>query len=381
MSIISMFLNNIKKEILPSILALMLLAFMLPFAVSCGDGSDGWVVQVWQPSSEGQPEELLAYGAAVEDGSHVLTVLDYEEYTPGELLVVSPEYGQFAASIQAIDYRTSATLLRLQDANLPVAETGSILPAGTEQEALICGWNSEGYVKNRINATFLEELYPLFFTTSLSNGIDGIQEEGGLGAGEGSPVIDGEGRLIGLLGGSWSKLVVRLGFPGDLPPAVSIEGAMALLSDTSRNEGPAAVVVADDNNATDSLSRLPISTLENIDTVIMDLLDELGEPLPLEDMSAFKLREDSFSLMIGIGCEDGVMLAAAFTYPVELYKSDGSLPAEVKWVGIQWKRDEGKPNRLFYGSVPYAVEGAYGIEGDISELEQLLQPVLQKLSD
>jgi hypothetical protein len=41
------------------------------------------MVQVWQPSAAGEPEDLLAYGVVVGDGNHVLTVLDYEEYTPG----------------------------------------------------------------------------------------------------------------------------------------------------------------------------------------------------------------------------------------------------------------------------------------------------------
>ena len=48
-------------------------------------------------------------------------------------------------------------------------------------------------------------------------------------------------------------------------------------------------------------------------------------------------------------------------------------------VGIQWNRSEDKPNRLLYGSTTYAVEGAYSIEGDIGDLIQILQPVLQKI--
>jgi hypothetical protein len=43
---------------------------------------------------------------------------------PVKLAGVSLEYGQFQAAIQAIDYRTSATLLQLEDANLPIAEIG-----------------------------------------------------------------------------------------------------------------------------------------------------------------------------------------------------------------------------------------------------------------
>ena len=73
------------------------------------------------------------------------------------------------------------------------------------------------------------------------------------------------------------------------------------------------------------------------------------------------------------------MLIAAFTYPVELHDSDNNLLATAKWIGIQWDRSEGKPNRLIYGSTAYAVEGAYSIEGDISGLVQLVEPILSEM--
>ena len=77
--------------------------------------------------------------------------------------------------------------------------------------------------------------------------------------------------------------------------------------------------------------------------------------------------------------EDGIMLVTAFTFPVELYSSDGSLLAEARWVGIQWDRDEDKPNRLLYGGSPYEVEGAVSIDGDMGELLQVIQPVIDEL--
>ena len=130
--------------LIASVVALVVvLAVVLPSAISYKIEIDDYVVQIWQPGTvSGEPEALLAFGIVVDDGNHVLTVLDYEEDTPDKLLVVSPEYGTFNASIQAIDYRTSATLLQLQDANLPVAEIGDIssLASNQSQRVYIRGW-------------------------------------------------------------------------------------------------------------------------------------------------------------------------------------------------------------------------------------------------
>lgn len=360
------------KNIVSFLIALVLLALMLPLATSCGDGADGWVVQVWQPSTDGEPETLLAFGVVVDDGSHVLTVLDYEEDIPDELLVVSPEYGQFNASVQAVDYRTSATLLQLQDADLPVAEIGGSPSLGTEQQVSVCGWGgrNDEYMKTQANVTFLECIYPLFFAVSLPDR-SLVQGKGWVGE-SGAVITNSNGRVIGLLGRYWSKLVIKLGMPGDLPLAVSINSAMELFTDSSYTSGPAIAIVltrlSSASGVPGTSPRLPINAAEGFNSTVMELLDKLGEPLPLDDLPELNFHP-----------EEGIMLVAAFTYPVELHGSDGSLLAETKWVGIQWDRDEGKPDRLLYGYSAYAVEGACSIEGDIGELVQLLQPVLQKL--
>ena len=75
---ISAFKRVMKKHSLINLLLIfVLLALMLPVATSCEVKEDGdeyeYVVQVWQPSAAGEPEELLAYGVVVNDGNHVLT--------------------------------------------------------------------------------------------------------------------------------------------------------------------------------------------------------------------------------------------------------------------------------------------------------------------
>ncbi len=346
------------------LLVIVLMIIMLPFAASCGGGTDSWVVQVWRLAEGNLPERKVASGIVVNDGNHVLTVLDYEEDTPDKLLVISPKYGRFDATIQAVDYRTSATLLQLQGANLPVAEIGNDPTPGAAQKVSVRGWVGDEYKKLEAEATFSEDLSPLFFSVQAS--IINM---------EGAPVIDKNGKVIGLMDGNWSKLIFRSILPGTespAPPGISIENAMALLTDESHNLGPAVFAILTPSTGTDTVPNAyqrPLNVIKGLDSAVIGLLDELGAQLSSEDMPR----------VASLHSDDGNILVAAFTFPVELHGRDGSLLAEAKWVGIQWNRDENKPDRLLYGSSPYEIEGAFSIEGDISPLVQILQPIIQML--
>jgi hypothetical protein len=318
------------------LLVLVVLALMLPAAASCKIKEDGYMVQVWQPSAAGEPEELLAYGVVVDDGNHVLTVMDYEDYTPGKLLVVSPEYGQFNAIVQAIDYRTSATLLQLDDANLPAADIGNI-PLSSPGEVAEQG------------KRYVDE--------------------------PGAAITDEDGRVIGIVGRYWSKLIVIIGGPGGLQPkpgAIDINSAMELLIDSNHSNGPAfATVLTHSGNK----SIAPWNYSGNPDdfkAALTGLLDKLGEPAPLDELAQY-----SSGFLLIPQTEEGItILMASFTYPVELHDTTGALIANAKWVGIQWDRNDGKPNRLIYGSTPYIPDGSYRIEGDISNLMRIIEPAL-----
>jgi hypothetical protein len=375
-------LSKTKKVVYISIALVValvvVLAVVLPYY-----RADDYVVQIWQPgAASGEPEARLAFGVVVDDGNHVLTVLDYEDYTPDKLLVVSPEYGTFNASIQAIDYRTSATLLQLQDADLSAAEIGDIssLTSNQSQRVYIRGWagRNNRYMKCPADAYFAGDISTLFFSVGLAEGV--IERGRGWVQVSGAVITDKDGKAIGLLGRYWSSLAIVTIPIGYLPLAINIDSALELLTDTSHTNGPAMFVVLTDHPLVGRYfvpgnpPRLLSNNIENLVTNVTELLNELGETLPLDDMEQY-----SSGLPVGFHTEEGIMLIAAFTYPVELYDSGNNLLATAKWVGIHWDRSEGKPNRLIYGSAGYIVKGAYSIKGDISGLVQLLEPELSEL--
>ncbi|MFC1865373.1 hypothetical protein ACFLYB_01500 [Chloroflexota bacterium] len=369
------------------LIILMLLALILPFSTACREGVDNSIVQIWKPSAEsGEPETLLAFGTVVDDGNYVLTVLDYEEYTPSELLVVSPKYGQFKASVQAVDYRTSATLLKLQDADLPVAEIGDSLPLESKQQVFARGWGgpNDEYMKTPLEAYRTENISPLFFSVSIM--LQEVLDAGKGSVGEpGAAITDKNGKVIGLIGNYWNKLVLRLGGPGDhYPPyAVSIDSALELLDDPSHINGPVVAIFINESSADDTIPgsrpRLPINVIEGLDFTVIGLLDKLGDPLPIDDLSEYRY-ELSVGFYTNYPPEEGNLLVVTFPYPLVLKRNSGNFLMEAKWVGIQWDRRDGEPNRLLYGSTNYTVEGAYSIESDLGNLIQILQPVLQKMS-
>jgi hypothetical protein len=378
-----------------SVVALVVaLAMALPSAISYKIGMDDYVVQIWQPGTvSGEPEILLAYGIVVGDGKHVLTVLDYERDTPDQLLVVY-KYRRYDASIQAIDYRTSATLLQLQDANLPVAEIGDTSSLASNQRVYVGGqvcWTNEctecstdAYIP-----AYAGNISPLFFSISIPWETSMAIAKGKYWDSESGAVItDKDGKAIGLLGRYPSKLQPLMSLPVGyiyLPWAINIDSALELLTDTSHTNGPAISIILTKVAIDGGIGHvyidivpgdaLPVNDIENLAANITGLLDELGEPLPIDDLAQY-----SSGLPWGFGPEEGIMLIAAFTYPVELQDSGNNLLARAKWIGIHWDRSEGKPNRLIYGSAGYIVEGAYSIEGDISGLVQLLEPVLSEMS-
>jgi hypothetical protein len=140
---------------------------------------------------------------------------------------------------------------------------------------------------------------------------------------------------------------MRLGYPGYIPPIISIGSAAALLSTDANKQlwanGPllfAANISASRSGNYDGIDRdyLPVAN------AITQVLNKLGGPLSMSD-----LPQDFISYAIGneaTSSPDGSLLTTVFPRPVNLYNSAETLLTQAKWVGIQWDRNNGKPGRV-----------------------------------
>jgi hypothetical protein len=357
----------------------LLVFLMVLLAGSCTNNIEETVVQVWEPSiTTGELETLVAFGVSVGDGNQVLTVLNYEDYVPGNLEVVLPGYGRFNALVQAIDPRTGATLLRLEGANLPVATLGDINAIKPGQSVFIHGWSGSENNFKKTPATISSEYnIPLYFKVYITQE---ALESGGWINEQGALVTDSKGRALGLVGTFYNKLIPMLMSPGWIPPVVRIDAALELLSPDVAQQpwanGPVISTITDRDGArgytTGALSSGVLSSLssyEDMTVAIQDLLTEIGEPLAGDDLPQ-NYRNLAWPMP---GSADGTLLTVVYVRPIELRDADDELLAQAKWVGIQWRMSEGKPNRLFYGQEPYTVDGGFVLSGDVTSLENSLR--------
>lgn len=348
-----------------------LVLLLLPFiAISCTckptPSVDASIVQVWEPATAaGKSSALLAFGVVVGDGSQVLTVLNYEDYTPDSLEVVLPGQGKYKASVQAIDPRTSTTLLKLEGAKrLPVAIAGNASLPEQEQEVLIWGWTGPNHAtfKNSTAIVTADQApRPLFFSVMYTGGTDVVDAPGAV-------VTDRKGNVLGLETTFHERLAIILGPIGRMPPIASINSARELLLPDATQRpwanGPALSVIANSSRMSGYFSGvLPSpSDYDKMTIALQDLLGKLGEPVATDDLH---LNSDP---LLWYQSLDGTMLIVVYPRPVDLKSTNGKVLAQAKWVGIEWHRNEGKPNRLVYGSAAYTIQGGFMLKGDISAL-------------
>jgi hypothetical protein len=108
---------------------------------------------------------------------------------------------------------------------------------------------------------------------------------------------------------------------------------------------------------------------ENVSIEVTEVLSELGDPLTPDDIPP---RYDRLAEKP----EGSIIVTVAYAYPVELKNIDGALLAEAKWVGIQWGRPSGEPNRVLYGNGVLECKGGFILKGDVTRLEQVVKPLL-----
>lgn len=373
-------MNNKIITIIPSLLILLAIFVTVP---SCSHSTPSFVeksiVQVWKPDLNGGAEVLEALGVAVGDGTTVLTVINYVDYSPGELAVVSTEHGKFIATIQSIDSRTGATILKLGSGRLPTVTTRDATTLKAGDKLIVWGQDHADSTLRptevllqviNSNSSTLEFNVILADSTLNKGGYDGVQAQGAV-------VTDQSGKVLGLESVLTNRLVINVGGPGEIAPIITIHSALELLSTNSNNQpwanGPFLIAA----NEIGSRSGYYVGTVRDyvpVATAITQVLSELGGPLSTgdlpQDFTSYVLKNQITQ------SSDGSLLTTVFPHPVELHDSSGNVLAQAKWVGIQWYRNEGKPNRIVYGNIAYIVDGSFELTGDISSLENSVRTLL-----
>ena len=329
------------------------------------------IVQVLIPGTNGGADVFEALGVPVGDGTTILTIINYEDYSPGELKVISPENGTFTATIQAIDARTGATILKLDAGKLPPVTTRDPTTLNATEQLIVWDQSDPGSnleSTSTIGPNVSPDSSALDFSVVLP---EGVQNSGGVT--QGAVVVDQSGKVLGLESIWGYTLVMRTGYPGFIPPIISINCIAELLSPIANQlpwaNGPylfsGNVIGSDSRNHNGGYFGFDQDYLP-VAAAVTKVLNELGGALSITD-----LPQEYLSYSIGnqaTESPDGSLLTMVFPRPVNLCNSSGTVLAQAKWVGIQWDRSGGRTSRVIYGSVAYVVQGSLEIAGETNSL-------------
>lgn len=313
--------------------------------------------------------KLVANGIAVGDGSYVFTVLDYfnKDYLPkGGLYVITPE-STFAASVQALDPRTGATLLKIDNQRLSIAKLGDSSKVTIGQQVVVWGW--DGDLRQLIKGVTSVSQVPFGSPTRYEIGIPYGDSSSFRALAERAVVTDIEGNVIGIVGNEQFS-IFPIFFPGPFIPAVvSLNSVVSLLSQNVAQQpwanGPVRLEPAS--------SRLfsfppypPTSLYDDISSELQVLFKNVGQPLTVDE--AQKLFSET-----GIGTGNpGKYLTAAYASPVNLFNSEGKMVAQARWILFTFNRNDGKPDCLIFGDSYPKPLGGFRINSEFPKLEELI---------
>jgi hypothetical protein len=336
------------------------------------------IAQVWIGDDSGGTKTFEALGVAVGDGTTVLTVIDYEDFTPGEAEVRTQNNKTFSATIQAIDARTGATLLKLDSGSLPPVATRDPATLQMNEQLFIWGLIYSDPIPastNIIGPNIPPDTSAFDFRVTLPESTPDNQERD-VARTQGAVVVDQSGKVLGLesiFGNSFITIFGPIGL-FIFPTIINIDNLNELLlpnaNDHLWSNGPilfAANMIT--GTAYQNLHGVFEGTNRDyfpLAAAITQALSELGEPLSITDLT----HDFSYYTMANENTNwpDGSLLTTVFPKPVNLCNADGTVLAQAKWVGIQWDRSNSQPNRVVYGSTAYTVEGSFEITGETASL-------------
>ncbi|MBN1692152.1 MAG: trypsin-like peptidase domain-containing protein [Dehalococcoidales bacterium] len=323
---------------------------------------------------------LAATGVVIGDGSQVLTVLDYEVSVPDSLDIVTAGGEIYPASIQAIDPRTGATLLKVEATGLPVATVGDAASLAAEQ-TLVARWYQQLYIEGSLGEPELQEAELAAVPDTPSAPVNfGVHFPPGSipdipSIGQGAVITDEQGAVAGLLGVDYNTIFTHPHGLGILPPIASINVALELLApdfaDRPYADGPLMIAIDNGEGTAFFLSYFP--NYDAVTVALEEIYGRLDTPLAAEE-----LPQDYHPLTV-VGPAECSTATVVYALPVEITSADGTPLARAKWVSIQWNRADGAPNLLYYGSGRWNLEGGFQLPDDLSDLMTAIDPLVNYL--
>ncbi len=329
------------------------------------------IVQVWVSG------ELVGTGIVVGDGSSVLTVMNYEVSMPGDAVIVTSKGASYLAITEVIDSRTGATLLKLADEKLPVATLGDSVSVKANQRVTATDWY-QPYLNRVIGDPAMRsteliisttERMPLYFSASFPGVFFGGNQDV-YQINPGGVITDGKDHVLGLVGVDCDTLFPHPHPVGGGMNIVSVGPMSELLrpdaNDRPQANGPLLIVIS--GGGATALRSGYFPDYENVSIAVTEVLSELGDPLAPDDIPP---RYDRLAEKP----EGSIVVTVVYAYPIELKSGDGAILAEAKWVGIQWGRSGGEPNRVLYGNGVLNIKGGFYLNGDITQLAKVIKPL------
>ena len=333
-------------------------------------------VQVWV---DGYPEGT---GIIIADGTEVLTILDYHMSSlPDNVYVVYNSDETYEAVIQRVDFRTGATLLKISGGPLPVATTGSASRVKQDDKVLVFGWSfavkdyeeTEEGKRSVFGKVEFKKKDEAIVTTGITDRYRSFNiknTEGTLPNYRGNIsrsdiVTNNDGIILGLES-SWNWGIVPTSLVGYVPPVVSIDTMLELMSEDAEQKvwtiGPSGYSVIKPGGTYTAYGIAP-SNYETVANEILTLLDTLGESMETDG-----LLKNYFAPPFGI--KTGYALVAVYASPIEIILP-GGVTFNARWVVLRWSVP-GESNYVIYGMEPYEPEGAFEMTGNTSILESLI---------
>jgi hypothetical protein len=353
--------KEVKNNMKITFLLVVILIFTFTMG-SCGNTAvENSMVQVWAAEGDSAP---IAFGVVVGDGSQIITAFNYEYEIPDELWVGMPGEKKYRATIKAVEAETSATLLGMESFKFEptglLAEPNSL---NSGEKITVIGWDISSFKKIRKQ------------TTIYNGGVATLSLDAPRIIFPGAIVMNNKGKIAGIIGVFNDSLAPKLGPAAQFGPLIELNSASTLfLPDTNNywQTMPVYTMITTKESLTGHAPDHPQAGKYNeMTAAVAQLLNSTGEPLP-----ANELPKDFMTLSwSSLDVIDGTLFTAIYPRTVQLTTTSGNVVAEARWVGIQWGRSEGKPNRIFYGHFEDGraiVDGGFYLLGDISTLESAL---------